>query len=401
MVSDLRSDGALHEDEKEFRELALRKIMDGVAVTLLQNKSHLIRRFVLHDVPLTTQLDIIKEALSEASRLNSESRLTFALIADLTTFIHVCDILRMDFRDRRLSLIELKSGRVNRILLSELERYKADKASLEAIDSDQRIDLKHRKQAKRILRQRIRVAQVEHMFSHDEGVDITLQRPLRFSRDEVEITHYDELLDELCTDARQNGVAAGVSNQCIHVGVGYAEEPETAFRKANVALDRGISEARKQSLTGLKDVEDGLSGIVPKEELFKTTNLFENNLVAMSSRPFTVWHIQRDHVKELLSGRMVALAALDLAAFIWLGRRIGLTIELSSQKDATRVAQELGSLNVPTWGGRALQYVFRHDRKVTLLSGRFSRFFNDLTNPLSMMVDERDNECRDDETQRL
>jgi hypothetical protein len=390
MVSDLRCDTTLAGDEKEFRELTLRKIMDGIAVVLLQTKSHLIRRFILHDEPPTTQLDIIKEALSEATLLNSESRLTFALIADLTTFIHVCDILRMDFRDRRLSLIELKTGRVNQILLSELERYKADKASLGVIDSDERIDPKHRKQAKRILRQRIRVSQVEHMFSHDEGVDIALEKPLRLSRDEIETTHYDELLDRLCTNARQNGVAAGISSQCIHIGVGYAEDAETALRKADVALHYGTSEARKQSPAGLKDVENGLSGRVPKQELFKATNLFANNLVAMSSRPFTLWHIQRDHLNELLAGRMVVLAAFDLAGFIWLARRIGLTVELSSQRDATQEAQELGSRNVPTWGGRALQTVFGQDRKVTLLSGMFSRFINDLTNPLPMLVYARD-----------
>jgi hypothetical protein len=228
------------------------------------------------------------------------------------------------------------------------------------------------------------------MFSHDEGVDIALQKPLRLSRDEIEITHYDELLDQLCTDARQNGVAAGVSNHCIHVGVGYADEPETALHKAKVALSCGISEARKRSPTSLKDVEDALSGMVPKEQLFRATNLFESNLVAMSSRPFTQWLIHRDHLREFLAGRMVAFAAFDLASFIWLGRSIGLEVELTSQRDATREAQELGSRNVPTWGGRALRYVFGPERNVTLLSGMFSRFFNDLTNPLPMMVYARD-----------
>jgi hypothetical protein len=390
MISDLRSDSTLDDAEKEFRELTLRKIIDGIAVLLLQNKSHLIRRFILHNGPPATELGIIKEALREASRLNSESRLTFALIADLTTFIHVCDILRMDFREGRLSLIELKSGRVNQILLSELERYTPDKASLGAVDSDERIDPKHRKQAKRILRQRIRVAQVEHMFSHDEGVDIALQKPLRLSKDEIEVTHYDELLDQLCTDAKENGVAAGVSNHCIHVGVGYAEEPETALHKAKVALNRGISEARKRSPTSLQDIEDALSGMIPKEELFQATNLFESNLVAMSSRPFTAWFIHRDHLRELLAGRMVVLAAFDLAAFIWLGRSIGLAVELTSRRGATQQAQELGSGNVPTWGGRALRYVFGPQRNFTLLSGMFSRFFNDLTNPLPLMVYDRD-----------
>ena len=118
-ISSLRSDSTIEDAEREFRELALRRIIDGIAVLLLQNKAHLIRRFVLHDDPPNVEVRTIHEALREADRLDSESRLTFALIADLTTFIHVCDILRIDFRNRRLSLIELKSGRVNDMLLSE------------------------------------------------------------------------------------------------------------------------------------------------------------------------------------------------------------------------------------------------------------------------------------------
>ena len=41
---------------------------------------------------------IILEAKKAVDRLNNESRLTFALLADLSTFIHVADVLRIDFR---------------------------------------------------------------------------------------------------------------------------------------------------------------------------------------------------------------------------------------------------------------------------------------------------------------
>ena len=242
-----------------------------------------------------------------------------------------------------------------------------------------------------MLRQQIRRGHVEHMFSHDEGIDISLNRPLQLSKDDVQITHYDELLNDLCTSARENGFAAGVSNHCIHVGVGYAEEHEAALWRAKRAINCGISRARKGAAQSLLDIEASLKGIVPTEELFQASNLFESNLVAMSSRPFTTWFIRRDHLLGLMSGKLVAVAAFDLIGFIWLGRSIGLQVELTTRRDATHQAQDLGSANVPTWGGRALRYVFGPDKHMTLLSGLFSRFFNDLTNPLPLMIYDRDN----------
>ncbi|XHR31042.1 MAG: hypothetical protein ACFUZC_10865 [Chthoniobacteraceae bacterium] len=386
LLAALRSDQNIDRSERMFRELALRKIIDGIAVQLLQGKSHLIRRFVLHDKPPTFELKTVQEALKAANRLNNESRLTFALVADISTFVHVCDILRADHRERRLSLIELKGGRINQLLLSELERYKPEKDSMQALETDPRIHPEHRKQAKRMLRQQIRKAQVEHMFSHDEGTDIMLDKPLIFTKEEVQLTHYDELLNTLCTGAREKGFAMGTSNHCIHLAVGYADEPETALCNARRAMDYGIAKSRKGAPNGLVDIEATLAKTVPKEDLFQIGNLFESNMTAMSSRPFTTWYLHSDHFMGLMSGRMVVLAAFDLAAFIWLGRAIGLRVELTSRKDAAHEAQSLGSVNVPTWGGRALRYVFGPDQHITLLSGMFSRFFNDLTNPLPLMV---------------
>jgi hypothetical protein len=172
--------------------------------------------------------------------------------------------------------------------------------------------------------------------------------------------------------------------------VGYADEPQRALRNAMLAINHGISESRKRAPKGLQEIHNSVSEMVPKEELFRTTNLFESNLVAMSSRPFTVWFIERSFLMEMLAGKMVVLAAFDLAGFIWLGQSIGLSVELTSRKDATQLAQTLGSANVPVWANRALCYVFSQGKSVTVLSGMLSRFFNDLTNPLSLMVHDRD-----------
>ena len=110
----------------------------------------------------------------------------------------------------------------------------------------------------------------------------------------------------------------------------------------------------------------------------------------MSTRPFPIWFIERDYLTALLSGKIVALAAFDLAGFVWLGPSIGLNVELSSQKEAAKMAQAFRTAEIPTWSGRMLRYNFGSQRYMPLGSGMFSRFLNDLTNPLPLMTYDRD-----------
>ena len=123
LLRDIGDDPRLSVHEKLYRELVLRKIVDGIALLILHGKHHVMRRLsTQYKAPRLSQ-QVIVPTLEEANRLNGESRQTFALLADLTTFIHVADILRVDFRSHpaSYSLIELKSGRVNEMLLEKLE----------------------------------------------------------------------------------------------------------------------------------------------------------------------------------------------------------------------------------------------------------------------------------------
>lgn len=122
LIANIRKDTELTTNEKKFRERLLRKLADNISIYLFGDQSHVIRRLAMHDNPPHLNMDTLFETLKIANNLNSESRKTFALINDLTTFIHVSDITRIDFRERHpvVSFIELKSGNVNRILLEKL-----------------------------------------------------------------------------------------------------------------------------------------------------------------------------------------------------------------------------------------------------------------------------------------
>jgi hypothetical protein len=129
LLEELRDES--DEDEKARIELIIRKIADAIAVQMVQTQTHVMRRFCIHNTAPDIDFETLKKAQAEANRLNAESRQTFALLADLTTFIHIADILHVDVRGTpKLSLIELKSGKVNDVLLSALESYVPDPTAL-------------------------------------------------------------------------------------------------------------------------------------------------------------------------------------------------------------------------------------------------------------------------------
>lgn len=386
LLCELEENTELPPDEKEYRELLLRKIVDGIATTMLQDKAHVARRLALHNEIPGISMPVVKEALSAANKLNSESRQTFALVADLTTFVHVTDLVRVDFRGYQpsVSLIELKSGCVNQVLLEHLEQYAPQEESLQLIQEDPSIEEKHRAQAKRMLRQRIRLAQIDEVLTTDKGTDIQFNMPIILSKEEIVTESYDHFLDQLCDGAKSQVYAAGIVSSCIHVGVGFSKDKGDARTRAIDALGHAIRSHLVDPPDGFAEVWDEVTSMVPHNELFKTFDILHSNLYAVPCKPLVSWSISRDNLISLVTKELCILVSFDVSSFIWLARQLGLEVSLTSRKRATQEAQRLGSLTVPRWGNRGIEYM-TPEGPVLLLSGFFSRFINDLVNPLPFL----------------
>jgi len=382
LLQQMEDDATVPSHEKNYRTMLLRKVIDGIAMQQLSWKTWWVRRLALHDVAPATPMDVIQEALQAANELNMQSRQTFALVADLSTFIHVADLLRVDFRGPvpTVSLIELKSGRVNEMLMTQLEKYNPREESLKLVEGDSGIPERYKVQARRMLRQRIRVSQIQEILATDQGTDPGLKLPIRLTETELEEESYDLLLNDLCAQAKEDGVAAGCVDRCIHLGVGFSREPEVAKSLAIDALHYAIVRHLMEPPGGFSIVLEEVKSVVPKKELFKVIDLVHSNLVSVPCRPLVLWGIERDNLMSLVTGKLFAVAALDVSGFLWLGRQVGLDISLSTRREASQTAQELGSSNVPTWGGRTIIV-----SEGKLLSGFFSRFFNDLARPLPVL----------------
>jgi hypothetical protein len=166
------ADSTISDDERERRELLLRKVIDGILYTMVRMQTWITRRIVLHDKPPALHFAAIAQAKRLVDEMNAQDRMTFAVLSDLTTFVHIGDAVQVDRKDggNRLRFIEFKEGAVNKLLTEQLQNSPAKTESLEQIKKDPAINPSHQRQAARMMRQRIRMVQTAEVLETDQGV---------------------------------------------------------------------------------------------------------------------------------------------------------------------------------------------------------------------------------------
>lgn len=95
----------------KFKTNVLRSIGSAIGCTILGGATHLIRRLYLEELPPTLSTSNLGSVIRKVDEINENNPLEFALIADITNFIQIGDILYKgeDF----VQLIEMKEGQKN------------------------------------------------------------------------------------------------------------------------------------------------------------------------------------------------------------------------------------------------------------------------------------------------
>lgn len=386
LLAKIDSSSTIPSSEKRRCEILVRAVAETIALAILGDSAYMIRRLPLFDEPPHLNQEVLRSTLRKAQQLNAQSRQTFALLTDLTWSVHVADLLRVDFRrppGKRFELIELKSGSVNDRLESILEDYSLDASGLEKVDGDSQIAPSHKKQAKRMLRQKIRLRQVGDILTTDEGIDIKYKAPIKLSSKAVVLTEYDDVLQRLLTDATHNGAASGVVAETIVLGVGVADVLRAeVMSQAALARELGALDARLRSQESnlYREVAEVLGGVPP----YSTFNLFESVLGQVAVRPPTTWQISRDYVLRLAKREAVILSGFHLVGFLRLVRALGLPVRFATKRQSARLTQNFPAQEVPMWNGCALIYEAGGSES-PITGGLLSRFLYSLTEPSSFL----------------
>lgn len=391
LLQQISCDRSLDEEETLYRQLLLRKIVDTMAYTMLEGKIYVMRRIAIHETMPPIDLKVIKKTQRTANRNNHESRLTFPLIADLTTFVHACDLLKIDFREghRGLSLIELKDGRVNEMLLSQMEKYVLEDESLDKIKGDNNIAPNHKQQAARILRQKIRLDQVHTILKDDRGIDPGTRTPIVVVGDAkgnvVEEENYGQFLAKLIESSKKEkcGVSSGMINYCLHLGIGYSSDKNVARRNAIYAAICSMKKQLKNPVMELTEIRNKLLALVTEKDIIMKGNLFEVNLHSWPVIPFLLWPISRQSLFDLVKRNLVIMFIFDLPGFFLLGKQLGVDLELSTRREADLAKKRIGIKNVVTFGNRMVK--FTAGSQSGTLASLITRFFTNLSRPAQFL----------------
>ncbi len=382
LINKIKEDKSIPKLEKVRREFICRRVIDTIAFIILDCESHVARRLVLHRKPPNIDLMTINKVKKEVDKLNSESRMTFALLCDLSTFIHIADILRIDFRQGSLkvSYIELKSGKINEMLLDKLEDYLPKPESIKLLKEDQGIENKYIAQAERILKQKIRIEQIHEVLKTDKGTDILFNQPIILVGSNRSTEDYDFFVDQLCEEAFGGGNASGTVDNCVHIGIGYSDDLRKAKKTANMAATYASFKFTGEAPQNLKKIMSRLSNIMDKDSFLRAWDVFQWSLYGMSALPFPLWNIDRKHIYNMIEGKMVIVSIFNLPGFMYQAHEMGIEATMTSRKEAETYNRK----DIPRWDNRCLKFKISHGDLI-MSGGIIHRFILNFQLPTDMI----------------
>lgn len=202
------------------RESVLRKIADAIAWQLWGLQRWNLRRLYIGKQMPYLDSSNITSIMDEVKQINKEP-LSFGLITDITSFIQIGDILKVDRASDppKIYLIEMKEGVMNEKAMEFLQMSGKIQCPRIPYFFAQEHGKKALEQAIRIIKQQMRAAQVQQFVRTGKGKDLYLDKEITMPDEVFEEKGYDEILVELVESCKSNGKANGTVDECLFVGV--------------------------------------------------------------------------------------------------------------------------------------------------------------------------------------
>lgn len=389
-LSGMRSNRMLYEKEKlliyiiENRIIVLRRLIDSIAYTLFQGKPWIARRFVLDGIKIRDiNTDAMQLSLNRATVFNNRDKQTFSLVTDLSTFIDVGDLIQINYRDRPPSwkIIELKEGKVNALLHDILREEGEDLSERKIKEIEKEISSSAGRQIKRMVKQRKRMSNIEEIIRNDVGKDISLDREITVSHDEIYTEGYGEVLMRAVDGAKEKKVAAHIIDNCLYVLAVKDSKRKSMHLLYHLLKNNSECALEKGSVEAIKEFE----AINDLSKSHFTFDFVNSNFYAKSSPPFFLYGFDYDSMFDLLYDRTRMLLHLDVDGFAELCESKGIKLQACSKKETERIKQELSRKIAPLYKGRFLKAVMPNSVEHTLLGGTFHKIFVDVMKPSELI----------------
>lgn len=289
------------------KELALRKVIDGIAWQLIGHQLYIARRLYREQKPPSLHNSNFASVRTAARSIQRPDFANFALMSDLTTFVQVGDLL---VKDERVTIVEVKEGAVNK-RVTDFIGFHSDESPEQSLQ--QVYDAEGKKtfeQLGRMLRQLARMDHVARLANTAETHDPDSNQSIRVNAEPFQIDTYDERLSDLVTVALQKSWAIDHIDDCFFLGA-YARN---AARAGALTFEKWLKECRV--------ADDNLRG-----------NL-AYSMVHPLAMPLFNRSLRREHVMDVLFGRVLVIMCVDIEAFMAKATAMGVPMRWSTRKEA-------------------------------------------------------------------
>ena len=308
----------------EARQIVLRRLADTILYHLVKMQTWILRRVSLEYQIRDINPDTLRRTLEIATDLNRQERLNFHLLADLTTVVHVGDLVQVKFTSHppEWSLIELKEGKMNSVLSDIIEKAGGGLTEEHIAEVREQFGAKAASQAKRMVRQQFRARELMKLINTDKGIDLLHETPIVLAPETVHVENYGETVRRLCEKARRAGFAIIAIDGCMRL-LAMTREMYEKQGRMGVAhllyhLQFGVTDCtlQRSNAEELKRFRD----------IYPFFDLTQMNLYAMWPPPICLWPMPKELVFDLLFGRTLVFGQLDYSKLFEMAhdRQIGM-----------------------------------------------------------------------------
>lgn len=198
-------------------EALYRMAMDTIAWQMLEKQLCYARRFFREQKQPSLSNSNIESVVMAARHFRDQNPDSMPLIADLTTFVQIGDIL-LDDPHKSFSIVEVKEGEKNHEICSLASFYRQSGCEhFKQVIS--RTETAHTvKQFERVVRQMDRMDFAKNVLGRGKGKDPDSKQEIHIPEPYVPIDDWDVELNELLDEAAEKGWAINVIDGCLFVG---------------------------------------------------------------------------------------------------------------------------------------------------------------------------------------
>jgi hypothetical protein len=373
------AEALLQERVLRNRMLVLRRLADSLIFTMVGFNPWIVKRFMAQTHTRAIDPVVLQRIVDYASRLNAESRYLFALVSDLTTIIDVGDLLRIDRSPgagRKWTLIEVKEGRANSIISEIIQDAKA--AEDEQMNRVRAELGEHGvRQARRMIRQQLRLQEVDKILTTDTGIDLVTNREIVLSREVYEAEDYVRALHHVIKAAREKGIGVSAVDGCLRIVA--AKVDEFGRHAAMTGVAHLFFHWNNPSAACALPDKKGFIAEVDPAKARPFVDLVAHSMIVRWSYPAFIWLLEPEELFDVVMGRVMILAQFDIQDFVGRIEALGLKTSWVTGKQATEMKPFGGPIpgSPNAWALRVEAGDFRMD----YLVGFFGRLFTELMTP--------------------